>query len=94
VTQPLGCATMVPMGRNVTLTLDPDVLAGARALAEAEGVSLSTWLAAKVRQEVRTHNARAYAAWWRQNAAHDHEAAAFDQAAADTAAKSWAGSEW
>ena len=82
------------MGRNVTLTLDPDVLAGARAIAEAEGVSLSTWLAAKVRNEVRIHNARAYAAWWREHIAHDEEAAAFDRAAADTAAQSWAGSEW
>lgn len=82
------------MGRNVTLTLDPDVLAGARALAEAEGVPLSTWLAAKVRQEVRAHNARTYAAWWTQDAELDDEVAAFDRAATDTAAASWAGSEW
>jgi hypothetical protein len=82
------------MGRNVTLTLDPDVLAGARALAEAEGVPLSTWLAAKVRREVRAHNAHAYAAWWKQHTESDEEAVAFDRAAAETAAASWAGSEW
>jgi hypothetical protein len=81
------------MGRNVTLTLAPDVIAGARALAEAEGLPLSAWLAAKVRQEVRAHNTRAYAAW---QAAHGDsaESAAFDQASSDTAAASWAGSEW
>jgi hypothetical protein len=82
------------MGRNVTLTLDPDILAGARALAAAEGVPLSTWLAAKVRQEVRSSNARAYAAWCQEQAASTPEATAFDEAATVTAAASWAGSEW
>lgn len=82
------------MGRNVTLTLDPDVLASARALADAEGVSLSTWVAAKVRQEVRAHNVQAYAAWSREHAAQSQEVAAYRRAAADTAASNWAGSEW
>jgi hypothetical protein len=82
------------MGRNVTLTLDPDILAGARALAAAEGVPLSTWLAAKVRQEVRASNARAYAAWCQERAASTPETMAFDEAATATAAASWAGSEW
>jgi hypothetical protein len=84
----------VCMGRNVTLTLDPDVLAAARTLAEADGVSLSSWLAGKVRQEVREHNVRAYTAWWREHAAQDPESVVFDRAAAETAAASWAGSEW
>ncbi|MBN1172350.1 MAG: hypothetical protein JXA67_09265 [Micromonosporaceae bacterium] len=78
----------------MTLTLDPDVLAGAKALAEAEGVPLSTWLAAKVRQEVRAHNARAYATWWGQNSNSHPETVAFDQAVAGTTSSSWTGSEW
>jgi hypothetical protein len=79
------------MSKNVTLTLDPDVIAGAKALADAEGVSVSAWLAGKVRREVRARNLDAYRAW---QAEHREELAAFDQAAAETAAASWAGSEW
>jgi hypothetical protein len=81
------------MGRNVTLTFDPDTLAGARALAQAEGMPLSTWLAAKVRREVRAHHARAYTHWWKQNQ-NNAEADAFDHAATNAATTSWAGSEW
>jgi hypothetical protein len=85
---------MGAMGRNVTLSLDPEVLAGARALAEAEGVPLSTWLAARVRREVREHNIKAYTAWCANNMHAGPEVAAFDQAASTTVAASWAGSEW
>ena len=81
------------MAHNVTLTLAPDVLAGARSLAAAEGVPLSTWLAGKVRREVRAHNVRAYAAW-RAAEVDSEESVAFDRAAADTVAESWADSEW
>jgi hypothetical protein len=80
------------MGRNVTLTLDPAVIEAAKAMADARGMSVSTWLAAKVREEVRAHNQRNYVDWLRTVDA--AESRAFDKMAADTAAESWAGSEW
>lgn len=78
---------------NVTIALPDDVLAGAKELARERGLSVSAYLADRLRRDLRDRNLRAYQAWAATNV-DQADLAAFDAASAAAVAESWSDSKW
>lgn len=78
---------------NVTITLADDVLDDARALAKEQGLSMSAWIAAKVKRDMRDRHLAAYKAW-RPGPEESAELEAFDRASEASTAASWSESAW
>ncbi|MGH3740307.1 MAG: hypothetical protein ACRDT8_09610 [Micromonosporaceae bacterium] len=78
---------------NVTVSLDPQVIAMAKDQARAAGISMSAWVARTIRSATIAEAARRYEQF--ENEADDAEAmAAWDEAGASDQPGRLAGAEW
>ncbi|MDG4787077.1 hypothetical protein O7626_14250 [Micromonospora sp. WMMD1102] len=67
------------MADKVTLSLDPDTLARARAAAERDGLALAAWVDRAVRREALRAAAREHEAWLAAHPEVRDELDAFDR---------------